>query len=131
MATVTRDGVAGTRRLVARGTRDRELLRRFLERDRLFAAYALADTDDAEWERTRWGAAFDGEEPVAVVMEYRGVSPQPLFVMGDPAGVSAILRDTVRTRIAYRLAPGASRACGARALPRGCSRADGAHGRGA
>jgi ribosomal protein S18 acetylase RimI-like enzyme len=101
MATVTRDRLAARRQVEARRTRDRGMLRRFLERDRLFAAYALADTDDREFGRTRWGVAFEDGAPVAVVMEYRGVSPQPLFMMGDPAGISAILRDVVRTRVAY------------------------------
>ena len=34
-------------------------------------------------------------------MEYRGISPQPLFVMGDPEGIGGILRDVIRTRVAY------------------------------
>jgi predicted GNAT family acetyltransferase len=38
---------------------------------------------------------------VAVVMEYRGISPQHLFVMGDPEGIGGILRDIIRTRLAY------------------------------
>lgn len=101
MATMTRDDAAGARRLEAHSTRDRELVRRFLRTDEVFAAYALADTDDVEFARTRWGVAFEAGEPVALVMEYRGVSPQPLFVMGDPAGISAIVRDTIRPRISY------------------------------
>lgn len=101
MATVTRSGIAGTRRLDVHGTRDRDLLLAFMQRDRLYAAYAIADMDDAEFARTKWGMAFEGGTPIAVVMEYRGISPQPLFVMGDPDGVSAILRDVIRTRIAY------------------------------
>lgn len=101
MASVTRDGVAAERHLEVRSTRDRQMLHEFLNQDRIFAAYAIADTDDSEFSRTRWGIAFEDQAPVAVVMEYRGISPQPLFAMGDPAGVSAILRDTIRTRIAY------------------------------
>lgn len=101
MATVTRDGVARGRHLEVRSTRDRHMLHEFLEQDRLFAAYAIADTDDREFERTRWGIAFDDRRPVAVVMEYRGISPQPLFVMGESAGISAILHDVIRTRIAF------------------------------
>ena len=34
-------------------------------------------------------------------MEYRGISPQPLFVMGDSVGISAILRDVIRPRVAF------------------------------
>jgi ribosomal protein S18 acetylase RimI-like enzyme len=101
MASVTRDGIAGERHLEVRSTRDRGLLHRFLGRDRVFAAYAIADTDDSEFERTRFGIAFDDGEPVAVVMEYRGISPQPVFAMGEPDGISAILRDVVRPRVAY------------------------------
>jgi ribosomal protein S18 acetylase RimI-like enzyme len=101
MATTTSDGIAAERHLEVRSTRDRAMLHEFLDRDRLFAAYAIADTDDTEFDRTRWGVAFDDRSLVATVMEYRGISPQPLFVMGDPDGVAAILRDVIRTRIAY------------------------------
>ena len=101
MASVTRSGVAGPRRLVIEGTRDRELLLGFMDRDRIFAAYAIADMDDAEFARTRWGMAFEDDAPIALVMEYRGLSPQPLFTMGDPDGVGAILRDIIRTRVAF------------------------------
>ncbi len=101
MASLTRDGVAGERHLEVRSTRDRRMLHQFLERDRIFAAYAIADTDDAEFGRTRFGIAFDDREPVAVVMEYRGISPQPVFTMGTAAGVAAVMRDVIRPRIAY------------------------------
>jgi RimJ/RimL family protein N-acetyltransferase len=82
-------------------TSDREMLRAFLERDRLFAAYAICDLDVREFARTRWGVALHGTEPVAVVLEYGGYAPQPLFVMGEPAGISAILRDVIRPRAAF------------------------------
>ncbi len=87
--------------VVARATSDRTLLRSFLERDRLFSAYALCDLDDREFGRTRWGAAFDGDELVAVALEYAGLSPQPMFVMGSNDGIAAILRDVIRPRAAY------------------------------
>ena len=101
MATITRSGLAGERQLDVVGTRDRDLLLEFMDRDRVFAAYAIADMDDSEFSRTRWGMALEDGEAISVVMEYRGISPQPLFVMGDPDGVSAILRDVIRTRIAF------------------------------
>ena len=40
--------------------------------DRLFAAYAICDLDEREFARTRWGVAWDGDEPIAVVLEYDG-----------------------------------------------------------
>jgi ribosomal protein S18 acetylase RimI-like enzyme len=89
--------------LAVRATVDRAQLRRFLERDRLYSAYALCDLDAREFDRTRWGAAFaSGEdEPSAVVLEYNGPAPQPVFVMGDNEGVAAILRLLIRPRAAY------------------------------
>ena len=82
-------------------TTDRALLRAFLERDRIYAAYAICDLDDREFPRTRWGAAWSGGSIVAVVLEYTGGSPQPLFAMGREDGVAALFRDVVRPRLAY------------------------------
>jgi ribosomal protein S18 acetylase RimI-like enzyme len=87
--------------LTVQTTRDRDLLRGFLEGNRLFAAYALCDLEDREFSRTRWGAALDGDEIVAIALEYSGMTPQPMFVMGRDDGIEAILRDVVRPRAAY------------------------------
>ncbi len=98
MATAT----IGARAAVAvRSTTDRVLLREYLEGDRLFAAYAICDLGDREFPRTRWGIATAGDEPIAVAMEYSGITPQPMVVIGEPAGIAAILRDIVRPRAAY------------------------------
>jgi ribosomal protein S18 acetylase RimI-like enzyme len=88
-------------RIVARSTTDRVLLGEFLERDRLFAAYALCDLDDREFRRTRWGVASDQAGTAAVAVEYAGLTPQPMFVMGTNAGIAAVLRDVIRPRAAY------------------------------
>jgi ribosomal protein S18 acetylase RimI-like enzyme len=86
---------------LARQTTDRALLHDFLGQDRLYAAYAICDLEEREFGRTRWGAAYDGNELIAVGMEYTGPTPQPLFVMGRPDGISAVLRDVIRPRAAY------------------------------
>jgi hypothetical protein len=75
-------------RLEVRPTTDRALLRAFLEQDRLFAAYAICDLDDREFQRTRWGVAISDGEPVAIALEYGGLTPQPLFVMGTNEGIA-------------------------------------------
>lgn len=85
----------------ARSTTDRALLRAFLERDRLYAAYAICDLEEREFGRTRWGAAWEGDDLVAVGLEYTGPTPQPLFVMGSLEGIEAVLRDVIRPRAAY------------------------------
>ena len=89
------------RGLVVRPSTDRGLLRDFLGRDRIYAAYALCDLDDREFRRTRCGVAFAGSDPVGVVLEYAGLAPQPVFVMGENAGIAAILRELIRPRAAY------------------------------
>ena len=95
--------VAITRRptTAARLTTDRDALHAFLAQDRLYAAYAICDLEDREFSRTRWGAAYDGDQIVAVGLEYTGPTPQPLFVMGRSDGIGAVLRDVIRPRAAY------------------------------
>jgi GNAT superfamily N-acetyltransferase len=93
--------------IVARATTDRALLREFLEQDRLYAAYAICDLEEREFARTRWGLAWDGDAPVALVLEYNGPTPQPLFVMGRPDGIAAVLMDLIRPRLAYVAVPAA------------------------
>jgi ribosomal protein S18 acetylase RimI-like enzyme len=91
--------------IVARATTDRAILREFLGRDRLYAAYAICDLEEREFARTRWGLAWEGDVPIALVLEYNGPTPQPLFVMGHPDGIEVILRDLIRPRLAYVAAP--------------------------
>ncbi|HET9083199.1 MAG TPA: GNAT family N-acetyltransferase [Candidatus Limnocylindrales bacterium] len=95
--------VAITRRqaIAARLTTDRDALHAFLAQDRLYAAYAICDLEDREFSRTRWGAAYDGDEIVAIGLEYTGPTPQPLFVMGRSEGIAAVVRDVIRPRAAY------------------------------
>lgn len=87
--------------VTATATSDRAQLRGFLERDRLLAAYAICDLEDREFPRTRWGVAWSGGSIVALVMEYSGASPQPLFALGREDGIAAVLRDVVRPRLAF------------------------------
>jgi RimJ/RimL family protein N-acetyltransferase len=93
--------------IVARMTTDRALLRSFLEQDRLYAAYAICDLEEREFGRTRWGLAWDDETPIALVLEYSGPTPQPLFVMGRVDGIGVVLRDLIRPRVAFVAAPAA------------------------
>ena len=93
--------------LVARMTTDRPLIRAYLEQDRLYSAYAICDLEEREFSRTRWGLAWDGDAPVALVLEYSGPTPQPLFVMGRVDGIEVVLRDLIRPRVAFVAAPAA------------------------
>ncbi|MCU0506301.1 MAG: GNAT family N-acetyltransferase [Chloroflexi bacterium] len=80
---------------------DRDAIRSFLEQDRTFSAYALCDLDDREFARTRWGIATHEGTAVAVVLEYAGLSPQPVFVLGERDGIAEVLRRVIRPRVAY------------------------------
>jgi len=91
--------------IVARSTTDKALLRSYLEGDRLYAAYAICDLEEREFSRTRWGLAWDGDVPIALVLEYNGPTPQPLFAMGREDGIAVVLRDLIRPRVAYVAAP--------------------------
>ena len=99
MATVALDRTGS--RLLATTTTDRALIKGFLDRDRIFGAYALADLEDREVARSRWGIAKAGDEVVSLVLEYGGPSPQPLFIAGRDDGIEAILRDVITPSIAY------------------------------
>jgi RimJ/RimL family protein N-acetyltransferase len=101
MASVAIPGRRARGALTVQTTQDRAAIREFLEGNRLFAAYAICDLEDREFARTRWGAAYDGDEIVAIALEYSGMTPQPLFVMGRDDGIEAILRDVIRPRAAY------------------------------
>lgn len=100
MAAVARAGLRD-HGMDVRATRDRQMLQEFLGTDRRFSAYAMCDLDEREFPRTRWGVALDHGRPTAVVLEYLGLSPQPLFAMGETPGITAILRDVIRPRAAY------------------------------
>jgi ribosomal protein S18 acetylase RimI-like enzyme len=100
MASVAATG-RRTRGLAIRTVTDRGQLRAFLETDRLLAAYAICDLEDREFGKTRWAGAFEGDRLVALALEYSGITPQPMFVMGRHDGIEAILRDVIRPRAAY------------------------------
>jgi len=87
--------------VVARVSNDRALLRGFLERDRLLAAYAICDLDDREFGRTKWGDRHDRRAPRGRRRRVLGSHTQPMFLMGRNDGVAAILRDVLRPRAAY------------------------------
>ena len=94
--------------VVARVASDRTVLRAFLEEERLFAAHALCDLEAGANNGTRWGLAWDGDVPVALVLEHSGPTPQPLFVMGRPDGIEVVLRELIRPRTAFVAAPPAA-----------------------
>ena len=87
--------------LRARAATERDEIAAFLRTDRRYAAYALGDLDSAARGRCSWGIAYDEGEPVALAMHHDGLVPQPLFLMGEPAGVRAVLASVIKPRDAF------------------------------
>jgi len=89
-------------RLRARSVSDREAIAAFLRTDRRYAAYALGDLDSAGQAHCSWGIAYDAVGvPTALAMHHDGLVPQPLFLMGDPAGCHAVLASVIKPRDAF------------------------------
>jgi ribosomal protein S18 acetylase RimI-like enzyme len=88
----------------ARPVSDRDEIAAFLRTDRRYAAYAFGDLDGPNRNRCSWGVAHDAAgRPIALAMHHEGLSPQPLFLMGDPAGVHEVLASVIKPRDAYLL----------------------------
>jgi len=86
----------------ARSVTDREEIASFLRTDRRYAAYAIGDLDSAASGRCSWGIAYDPDgEPVGLAMHHDGLVPQPLFLMGEPAGCRAVLSSVIKPRDAF------------------------------
>ncbi|HEV8469481.1 MAG TPA: GNAT family N-acetyltransferase [Candidatus Limnocylindria bacterium] len=69
--------------------------REFLERDRLLAAYALADIDQPEIEGARWWVGRRDGEIQAVVLVVEGLPFRPCFATGSPDALAPIFRDAI------------------------------------
>ena len=88
--------------LRAREVTDRDEIAAYLRTDRRYAAYALGDLDSAARGRCSWGIAYDDDgDPVALAMHHDGLVPQPLFLMGEPAGARAVLASVIKPRDAF------------------------------
>jgi GNAT superfamily N-acetyltransferase len=74
-----------------RTTADKAAILAFLERDRLYAAYAIGDLSPGLFEDSTWAIAERNGQVSALVLHYRGLTPPALFLMGANEGLSAIL----------------------------------------
>ena len=73
----------------------------YLETDRLYAAYAVGDLEPELSIHCEWfGAERDGRLQ-ALALHYSGLSFLIVFLMGDAAGLQAILEDALRVERAF------------------------------
>ncbi len=73
-----------------------ERIRAFFSRDRLLAAYALADLDAADTEQARWWVARHGDDVVAAALVVEALPFRPCFAMGESAALGLIFHDGIR-----------------------------------
>src|SRR5438128_727716 len=71
-------------------------VRAFFMRDRLLAAYALADLDSSEVERARWWTAGRANGIVAAALVVEALAFRPCFAMGETDALGALFREGVR-----------------------------------
>jgi RimJ/RimL family protein N-acetyltransferase len=71
-------------------------IRGFLQRDRLLAAYALADLDATDIERARWWIATRGDDIVAAALVVEALPFRPCFVTGEAEALMRIFREGLR-----------------------------------
>jgi ribosomal protein S18 acetylase RimI-like enzyme len=74
---------------------DRAEILAYLETDRLYAAYAIGDLEPGMYEHCTWGGAEKAGRLQALILHYRGLEPPPLFLVGDAAGLRAVLEETL------------------------------------
>lgn len=67
-------------------------VRAFFERDRLLAAYALADLDPENVDQSRWWVAWRGGEIVAGALLVEVLPFRPCFAMGDTQALAELFR---------------------------------------
>jgi ribosomal protein S18 acetylase RimI-like enzyme len=77
-----------TRRLT-----DRAEILTYLETDRLYASYAIGDLEAGMFEQSSWAGAERAGQLSALILLFRGLLPPALFLMGDAAGLRAILEN--------------------------------------
>jgi ribosomal protein S18 acetylase RimI-like enzyme len=81
--------------------------------DRVWCAYALADLDPTERERSEWLVSQDG-----VVLIYKGFDPPILFAHGDPEALTSLLDQVPPGVYQYTLRKSARTILGGRLQPK-------------
>jgi len=79
-------------RYLVRNSSDKAEIAAFLNCDRLYAAYALCDLDEAYFDSCHWFLTSDSRgEICGLVMEFGRLEPTVLFLMGEPETARAPL----------------------------------------
>jgi RimJ/RimL family protein N-acetyltransferase len=80
-------------------------VRAFFERDRLLAAYALADLDPRNIDAAKWWAARRGPDIVAAALLVEIMPFRPCFAMGETLGLTQLFADLRESRLILAAPP--------------------------
>lgn len=80
-------------------------VRAFFEQDRLLAAYALADLDPENVDRSRWWVARRGRDIVAASLLVEVLPFRPCFAMGEPEALAEVFRTMREPRLVVAVPP--------------------------
>lgn len=80
-------------------------VRAFFERDRLLAAYALADLDPANVDTAKWWVARRAKDIVAAALLVEVLPFRPCFGIGETEGLAAIFRGLGEQRLIVAAPP--------------------------
>jgi ribosomal protein S18 acetylase RimI-like enzyme len=75
---------------------DSDEIIRFLENDRMYAAYAIGDLEPGFFEQCQWYGSRLAGQLRSMVLLYEGLEPPALFLVGEPLGIAMILRAALR-----------------------------------
>lgn len=73
----------------------------FLERNRLYAAYAVSDLEPEMFQHTHWYLAEAVGQARSLALHFTALDPDALFLMGETAGLAIILGSALRPRRVY------------------------------
>lgn len=80
---------------------DRSQILAFLERERLYTAYAIGDLEPGLFEECAWAGAWQSGSLQALILHYGGLTPAALFLVGANGGIEAILEQGLRPKSVY------------------------------
>jgi ribosomal protein S18 acetylase RimI-like enzyme len=67
----------------------------YLNTDRLYAAYAIGDLEPELFAQSTWGGATQDNRLQALALHFRGLQLPAFFLMGNPHGLRAILKNVL------------------------------------
>lgn len=80
---------------------DKAIILKYLEKDRLYAAYAIGDLEPQFFAQSTWIGAEEAGRLQALALNFRGLKLPAMFLMGDPNGLRAILENALCPAQAY------------------------------